>query len=269
MGFAVHVLCYGDHSPLASRCLKSIVASADWSLIDTIRVGLNAVSDETRTFVLRMAETWPVPWEIFEPTENRNVGKYPLMRRMFYSGRTTMPKSPYVMWFDDDSFIRPGVKPAWWGNVLKRATTGGVDEHSLVGSQYQVGVNRNQQNAIKQQPWYCWRAEPISPVHFVQGGWWVASRPFLEKWDYPFPALYHNGGDVLLGELHRRQGKSLLNYNLGVASNADAKGQESKAKRRGLDTKPLWSETPFDPKAPVDIAHHEFECMVLYGGPTP
>lgn len=278
MSFSVCVLCYGDHPHLAARCLNSIARSADWALIDSIQVGLNAVSPATRTVVDRAAASWPVPWRILEPADGANVGKYPLMRRMFYgppeAAGIAIPrrvlKASRVMWFDDDSYVRDESGPEWWRQVRAAAT-----DVTVLGSLYKVAGTPTLSAAIADQDWYTATprraADPVaadragSPVHtFVTGGWWVARSRFLRIWDYPFLALHHNGGDVLLGELCAQQKQKLGGFNAGVAINADAQGRESRAPRRGRSEVPAGRSPTFDW---TGTAHHDFTVRIRTGGP--
>jgi hypothetical protein len=100
----------------------------------------------------------------------------------------------------------------------------------------------------------------------MQGAWWIADPAFLARWDYPFPELRHNGGDVLLGELCRQQGASTFAYRDGVAINACPAGHESRAARRGLRTQPLWHD--YDPDRPADLSHHRWDWVVTRYGAT-
>lgn len=267
MKFFVNVLCYGDHPKLASRCLQSITTSADWGLVAAVQVGLNAVSDATRRVVEAETACWPVPWRLFEPVGGRNVGKYPLMRRMLYGDDLpALGHGPddWVMWFDDDSYVRDA-NPAWWRLVARRVREGG----DVLGSLYLMRLRDGQLRAIRDQPWFAGR--PLSRrtdramVSFATGGWWTARYDFLARWNYPFPALHHNGGDVMLGVLCSQQSSPPAHFNDSVAINADLFGFESKAARRGLSQEPVWSR--YAPGRPVDLSHHDFNVEVRCGGP--
>jgi hypothetical protein len=82
----------------------------------------------------------------------------------------------------------------------------------------------------------------------MTGGWWVARTAFLQKWDYPFRELQHNGGDVILGELCRQQDAFMLSWHSRVTVN--------KAARRGEKTL-----RPFEPPQ-ITYEHHNFVCDV-------
>lgn len=261
MGFSVNALFYGDHTPLAARLLKGFLATADWSLIDDVRFAFNAVAEKTRQCVTAVADSLPVPCHIYEERNGRNVGKYPLVRRMFYDPVRPITSSR-IMWFDDDTYFRDGTNSDWWLRVWTLA-----QKHVLVGSRYRMLTRGNQYMAVPLQPWYTGKAfSKKQRFIFCTGGWWVADAAVLRKWDYPFPELHHNGGDTMLGEVIRQQGYSLCHFNDGIAINADAAGKESKSERRGIESRWIWQD--YEPGKPVDLSHQQFEVKVTSYGPA-
>lgn len=257
--FTVCLLTFGDHLPLAQRCLNSIVASADWSLIREIRIGRNEISNATAEYLAAKAREIPVPVLFFEERYGRNVGKYPLMRRIFYD-RDLPVTTERVMWFDDDSFVRPPQLKSWWGEVARLA-----ERADFIGPRYHIFLTPSQWRAVQAQPWYNRVPPPTTrKAMFFQGGWWVSRFELLKRWDYPFPELYHNGGDVMLGELLRQQDIRREHFNTGVAANADEAGVESKALRRGLTTTPLWRD--YVPGRVPVLDHQEFSHIVAVAG---
>lgn len=254
----VCVLVYGDHPELARRCLSSILDGADYDVIADVRVGLNAVSPAVAAYVHRAGfrARGEGCRDFYTFTPSHNVGKYPLMRRMLYSGRVRKPDD-LVMWFDDDSFLDGGslADLTWWKKVRDR-----MDLHDVIGSIYGLTPPRyrpGQKEGIKAQPWYA--GKPLDPTPpFATGGWWVARWGLLKQWDYPFKALHHNGGDSILGELCRQQGLRLGQFKEGVAINWD--GGESRAERRGISSP--WPWEGYRPGQEVDDSHHLFDCAV-------
>lgn len=252
---SVNVLCYGDYPQLAERCLGSIARSlppADLPVAD-VRVGLNAASPATLAAVKGHLAPLLGRLPVYTYTPERNVGKYPLMRQMFRDGG--LPLAKYVMWFDDDSFLTAR-SPLWWRDVLARFEKHKAD---VLGSVYRWGPGHTpgQAKKIAEQPW-C-RKPVIRYTHwprFATGGWWAARTEILQKWDYPFPELHHNGGDTLLGELCFQQDYNLEHFNKGVAINF--KTRESDMPRRGLVT-----ARGFEPPLPGPEIH-DFACRVCY-----
>ena len=114
--------------------------------------------------------------------------------------------------------------------------------------------NGNQRAIISKQPWYTGKPWPEGYcVRFATGGWWAARLDMLIKHNYPFPDMYHNGGDAILGELAYLQGYRLFQHNKFVGINADEAQRESQAKRRGLYTKPLWQDGVTAPRSPFNL----------------
>lgn len=255
--FSIQVLLYGDHHQLARRCLESIVASADWSLISDLRVGCNEICGETAAYLADVFRRVPVPSYAYAERTGRNVLKYPLMRRMFYDPRVPM-RAQHVMWFDDDSYLWTK-DPEWWERMHDIAAT-----NHLVGKRYRLrGTNPPPRvvAAIEAQPWYRERKIPRGREYrFCQGGWWIARYSSLKRWDYPFPELKHNGGDTILGALAHQQEWSVFDTRDGVHINADADGNESKALRRGLTSKRLWED--YVPGQRPDLTHQEFDLTI-------
>lgn len=259
MGFSVNVLAFGDYPDLARRCFGGVFGSRPWGVVDEVRVALNRACTETRDALAAALEvpgrTAPV---VVFTVDQPGVGKYPIMRRMLYS----LPvRSDRVMWFDDDSYVRDAT-PAWWERVHALALA-----HTMLGSRWFMTLRGSQWQAIQDQPWYTGQPKPPQ-VAFRTGGWWTADPHFLRRWDYPFPELYHRGGDVILGELCRQQHARVLQFNEGVSINAWPGDVESSSPRRGIDTPPLWHD--YVRGAPVSLAHHVFEAAVtVYPGNTP
>jgi hypothetical protein len=235
----VCALCYGDHYDLISRCIASIRTYAKYPGISQLRIGMNAVSQSVREYLSEEARGFNIPVLLFAESNNENVGKYPLMRQML---RHAEPQQGNVMWFDDDSFIKSSAPSSFWNDI----STYLIDA-AMVGALYKLNGpwNGNQKVAIKAQPWYTGKDWPDNyRVRFATGGWWATRLNLLRKHDYPFVDMYHNGGDAVLGELMYQQGYKLFHYNKHVAINADEHHQESRAARRGLSTRPLWSHGP-------------------------
>lgn len=224
--FTVCVLLYGDYPHLAHRCLSSLPSDAAFKT-DTLRIGLNAVSAATRKIVADYGAT-----NIWEYSENQL--KYPVMREMLHG--ISPVKTDYMMWFDDDSYIRERAVREWFEKVAKTMETEKAD---VLGSLYTRAWEGNQRQFIMQQPWYRGKS-PYQRKNrlFPTGGWWTIRASLLYDYDYPWPYLRHCGGDALLGELCIQQDLKVVKFRDGVAINADEHGNESEAVRRGVDERP-------------------------------
>lgn len=232
--FTICVLLYGDHEHLAFRCLRSIVHTVPTAQYE-LRIGMNEVGNGTLTLVSDFIRGWRIaPEHVYQ--SDVNIGKYPLMRRMFHDTDAPLT-TPYTMWFDDDTFLREG-HPDWLATL--ELAMQAMPEKCMIGSTYTQKLRGNQAAWIKAQPW--WNGKPVPPTHtvkFVTGGWWCINTDLLETYDWPSPQLIHNGGDVMLGELCRQQDIPLRLFRTGVAINADEAGNECAAPRRGADTLPI------------------------------
>lgn len=233
--FTIHVLLYGNHLDLAERCLLSLIQHCEAALPQNLRLGCNAIGKGTRKFVDELtAQGWLLRENIWDSTQN--IHKYPLMRKMFYDPKRPI-RTPYVMWFDDDSFVRDDTFLIKAADAL--ATRNRANRlPDMLGSVYNIPLRETQRDWIKDQSWYA--NKPIEQrVRFATGGWWAIRTELLKKYNYPWPELDHRGGDVMLGQLLQQQGLVLQHFRDGVAINADEHGRESKAQRRGFDQAPI------------------------------
>jgi len=222
------VLLYGDHLRLAQRCLSSLLPYIPQ--LHDVRLGLNACGNDTRQYVADFCEVVSRDIAVKVIDSPTNIYKYPMMRQLF----ALAPLQPYVSWFDDDSFIR---KPGrWYDDVLTF-----MDGTDMLGSVYRMPLRGRQADWIEDQPWYTGRPvnTPRYSPTFCTGGYWTIRSEILTQHDWPTPQLCHRGGDVMLGELLRQQGKRITNARTGVAINADLEGRESKSPRRGYDERAI------------------------------
>ena len=253
--FSVCVLLYGDHLPLARRVLQSIDRSdhGSYGHIADLRIGLNEVGADTRRFVAEFCHrSMPgIPVHVYEP--ERNVGKYPIMRRMFYD--KNRPLADHVMWFDDDSYLERAVDRQWWEEVRILADRG------LVGSVWHAPLRGNQHLGLNAQPW-CGELplEEKQVLNFITGGWWAARSETICRDNYPFPELYHNGGDLVLGALAYQRGIPLVKFVKNVVVN---EGHYSS--RRGIGV-PIGTEKfawqDYAVGTDSDQSHQEFSCKI-------
>lgn len=264
--FSVCVLLYGDYPKLADRCLSTLGVALfnGKQYVEDVRIGLNVVGDATR----KIAEQWADRmWDkqrlrtIFY-IPDRQVGKYPLMRRMFYD--ESNPLAEIVMWFDDDTYFA-SYPPEWWPDIRAK-----LEGNHMVGQcRWAMPMQGNQWEWIKTQPWYNPAVGLPSRIHgrhafrFCQGAWWVIRRAVLHDLNWPVPELHHNGGDSMLGEALRHQGLEMAPYDQGLRINADAKGEHSGAKRRGISEPVVGKHYKGEP---LSTAHQEFSVRkIVYG----
>lgn len=240
-GLTACVLLYGDYLDLAARCLNSLLPNSGIQVI----VGLNQCSPATVAYVEELRKRYPA--QVAVVMSDKNIHKYPMMRRMFY-GPGSAIRTTHVAWFDDDSYLTVSVDD--WAAHVRKA----FGSFEVLGSIYSQSLQGCQADWIEDQPWYRGhsvraksteqmrqrrqRPKPYS-VRFATGGYWVADMKSLRLYDWPLTILDHNGGDVMLGELCRQQNLRLVHDKYGVAINADRNGGESKAVRRGHTSRPI------------------------------
>lgn len=250
--FTIGILLYGEYTNLGHRCINSIAEECREVFPRDVRVGLNQVCNRTSIYVDALVEQgWLLPKNVYRSAEN--IHKYPMMRRMFYDPDNPI-ETKYVMWFDDDSFVRAkqDASDASFLARVKERLEGGDNPTGMVGSVYTIGVNVNQRHWIEDQPWFT--GQPVGDkISFATGGWWAARTAVLQQHNYPWPELDHRGGDVMLGALMAQQGLSIRQFRDGVAINADQNGNESKSPRRGFDQQPIgtdYERTTVEPEQP-------------------
>lgn len=213
----IAVLTYGDYPALARRAIDSVLAHcrrASYRLV----VGANAVGTETRDYLKGLKARGAIDRLILSPV---NINKCPMMRRMLRGVRT-----PYVWWFDDDSYVTSAdalperlrvarSAPPYeviWGEVFGF----GAEEHFSGGADVSGYVRR--------APWY--RGLPLPPDCwvFATGGCWFARTAALRALRWPDRGLVKRADDILLGEAIRQQGWTMGNIGpYGVRVNTETR----------------------------------------------
>ena len=227
MKFLVCALFYGDFPALAARCAETLARLRATGRVD-LRIGFNEVSPASAAAV--HAALPGVDVLAADP----QLYKYPMMRRLIhgYAGDAS-----HLMWFDDDSCLLPGTDAAAW---LERVEAAAAPLQGTLGSRYGFRMTESQRSWVRAQPWFAGREIP-EVTWFTTGGWLVAPLALLRRFDWPTPALLHNGGDLALGALLHQHGLEAVHWRDGLAINADASLQESSAPRRGYSEHPVDS----------------------------
>lgn len=216
--FTVCSLLFGEYTNLARRCLEPLSVLSSLGLIN-LRIGMNQVCQATKDYV---SEKFKNAEYICEA--DPQLYKYPMMRKLFYDKPIS---TDYVMWFDDDSYIK-NPDPVEWLSVVET----GMKSCDMLGSVYVIPYGQDQKEWCKTQKWYTGKTIPDRPK-FATGGWWTIKSSVLKFFDWPVPELKHCGGDVALGILFDQNSLKLKTFNTGIAINADETGKESAAARRG------------------------------------
>ncbi len=228
--FSVCALSYNGSVTWFQRWASSLRRWFQADLIADVRVGLNEPSEELLREARAQLETLEIPVHLL--VTRQNVGKYPVMRRLFWHMPT--PLSDATMWFDDDSYVDgPGLF----------SDCSYLLEHQadVLGFVWRMKLAGRQGVWLTKQPWY--RGQAVTGFLFPTGGWWAVKTPVLERWNWPAPELHHSGGDRAFGELCRQQGYKVLDYvrtkgldQVPVRVNADGAGKHCAAPRRGLSS---------------------------------
>jgi len=222
----VCILCYGPYVDLHKRCINSVIENTEADKFK-LRLGLNEVCAESRTWVNgSLKSSLGDRLTVFDSQEN--IMKYPMMRNMLYDEKNPVDTT-WMVWLDDDSYIVEND----WLEKLSQAIRNSNGVHCMFGKKYFWHLRGQQEQWVRQAPWYTGKPVKVDKKHgnrlkvdFVTGGWWAIPVEWMRKMDWPDARIYHNGGDVMMGEAVHQQNGEIKNYEYGVAI--------SKAKRRGF-----------------------------------
>lgn len=209
-------LLYGDHNMLHVRLLSSLLRNLPLSQVD-LRLGLNEVCPATKAYVEgpevagRFADAG-ARLSLYEHADNAK--KYPVMRQMFND--TARPlDTTYTVWFDDDSYV---VNPVWLSTLAETIVNSHNDGYRLYGAKFKHSLrSREEASWFQKGGWFGGRyfqndREQDVPngdkIWFVAGGFWACASETIRSADIPDPRLYHNGGDITIGEqVHQAHGR--------------------------------------------------------------
>lgn len=238
--FTLFVLCYGPHTDLAKRCLTSILGSVPRERLD-LRLATNAAAPETLSYLASLQ-----PTKVYVNSENRM--KYPVMREMFWD--PTCPiQSPYVIWFDDDSFVVDG---KWILRLAETIVANHKEGCRLYGAKFFHDLTMFARNGHDPRNWFrsarWWRGKDFclkgrdsgapngSSINFVAGGFWALATHIIREGNIPDERLHHNGGDITIGETVKQTG-----YRIKVFNEKKQFVHTSGAPRRGHHESFPWS----------------------------
>lgn len=237
--FTIFALCYGQqYEMLHRRCLDSILASVPAHRMD-LRVATNECGLNTLNYLNHLAIG-----KRYDSPNNRM--KYPVMREMFHDPQAPI-ETNYVIWFDDDSYV---VNPLWLSQLAQTIISNHPHGNRLYGIKFFHKLMANPAGGVDQTQffrsgsWY--RHKPFrtsqgdpSPngdtIHFVSGGFWALGVDALRECDIPDPRLFHNGGDITIGEQVNQGG-----YGIKMFNNDKQFVFSSGADRRGFHEKFPW-----------------------------
>lgn len=218
--FTLFALGFGDNLGLIERCLGSILDTCPRHRFD-LRVALNQPSDRVVRYVNGLKDGGAVT-KVYMDFKDRK--KYPAMRTMFRD--TDHPiTTPYVCWFDDDSWCR---RPDWMPLLAQKIITNHPQQGRLYGAwMYHdlAGVKREgapKDKWFKDAPWWKGRqlysagGRRLSPngsqIVFASGGFWALSTEVIREQDIPDARLNHNGGDITIGAQVTQAGYKVVDF---------------------------------------------------------
>jgi hypothetical protein len=218
----VFVLCHGEHPELARRCIGSILSTLPTHRLD-LRVGLNQVGPATADFVRRLP---PGVLTASYPDAGARR-KYPCMRQMFRDPAHPV-RTPYLVWFDDDT---QAIDPLWPAKlaeaVVRNHPTGG----RLYGTPYVHDFGAYRRPGHDPLDWArtgtWWKGKDLAfkdgttfgpggtCARFAAGYFWAMATELIQAADVPDPRLNHNGGDITIGAQVQQAGFKLVPLNPG------------------------------------------------------
>jgi hypothetical protein len=210
------VLLFGtEHHALHRRCLNSIVSTVPPSRMD-LRVATNQVGLETVNYLRSLPIT-----KIYPDQKARR--KYPAMRQMFYDKKDPID-TRYVVWYDDDSYVR---NQAWLALLCECIKAQDAKEKvgmygSLMWHPLKHPQGKDPKAWFRAAKWY--RDQPFrdqrgrgtpngNKIHFCVGGFWAISLEAMKACDIPCTRLNHNGGDICIGEQLWQGGYAMKSFN--------------------------------------------------------
>lgn len=231
----IYGLLYGDDHRLHRRLLSSLVDHAPPDEVD-VRLWCNALCAKSTALVGKMITCRHGRLNVAAQFDPHNKPKYKAMKLMFHE--SWVPETPWVVWFDDDSYID---KADWWAKTVE--TVQSDPEICYMGQPWYVHHLPGQWEFIQQAAWFKGKPPELCPtrnpkvkkpgITFAQGAYWWLRTDVMKRLDWPDPRLNHNGGDTLLGEAVRQCDLPFTKFHYGVAVN--------KAKRRGFHERPAGS----------------------------
>lgn len=215
----VCVLCYGQYTDIAKRCLDSILATVPRQRMD-LRIATNAASADTVKYVTSLE-----PDRMYIHGENRM--KYPVMREMFNDPDCPLATN-YVVWFDDDAYV---VNPHWLSRLAETIIANHKHGCRMYGIRLFHDLALYAKNGhrpdlwFRQASWYRGMqftlrgTEEMAPngscINFAAGWFWALAREAIQRGEIPDSRLNHNGGDITIGEQIHQLGYKTKEFNKG------------------------------------------------------
>ncbi len=201
--FTIFVLGYGDHHQILERCVGSILDTCAEHRYD-LRIALNQPTERLERYATGIGAT-----KVYIDRGDRK--KYPAMRAMFWDKECPI-ETPYVCWFDDDSWCR---KKDWMVRLTNAIVANHPHQGRLYGAKYTHDLMPYRKNGHRPEEWFksaaWWRGRHLyaakgtrlSPngaeIVFASGGFWALATHVIREANIPDERLNHNGGDITIG----------------------------------------------------------------------
>jgi ADP-heptose:LPS heptosyltransferase/GT2 family glycosyltransferase len=237
----VCVLCYGEYTELAKKCLGSLLNTVPIHRLD-IRVATNQAAPETVDYLSKL----PLRKMYVHPD---NDYKYPVMREMFYD-RDCPITTKYLLWLDDDTFA---VNPNWMYDLCQTIIMYHDQGYRMYGDIRYHDLSRfgaAGSDWFKSASWCSGlplrgksKGEEVpngSVIDFAVGWCWALEVETLRRADIPDIRLAHNGGDITIGEQLHQAGGGLMQWNRNKSQIA-CPAREAGG-RRGFSQKFPWDK---------------------------
>lgn len=213
----IAAVLYGDYHSLHRRLLESLLATVPSGRVE-YRLGLNEVCDETLRYLRTLIGAGE---DIRLYKHEENAKKYPVMREMFHDVEHPLSTN-YTVWFDDDSYA---VNPVWLSVLAETIINGQPRGYRLYGMKFKHTLrNAGEASWFRRRDWCGGRhfqtdKEQEAPngdkIWFVAGGFWACETATIRTANIPEPQLYHNGGDITIGEQVHQAGGKIKDFNRG------------------------------------------------------
>ena len=245
--FTLFALGFGDQYDLLERCLSSIVNTCPRHRFD-LRVALNQPSPRLQEYVTGLRNAGVVHRMYVDHKERR---KYPAMREMFHDPHCPI-ETPYVCWFDDDSWCR---KDDWMVTLARTIVANHPHQGRLYGAKmyHDLAKVKRRPEALREKwfqraKWwkgrhlYAGGGQRLSPngseIVFVAGAFWALATHLIRDADVPDERLNHNGGDITIGCQVTQAGYKVVDFSPKPAKDIIA---WSDAPRRGYREDFPWA----------------------------
>lgn len=243
--FTVFALCYGEFPDMHHRFLSALTRTTPAREFE-VRVFCNALGPASRAVVDPFCRSRAT--RVYR--SEKNLFKYPAMRRMFHDPEAPISSS-WIIWLDDDSMC--DINPNWGNNLRQTIAAARAKDPSvaLVGDIRRTDLsNPRHLDWLRRASWHKGRPTrgrqrdvPVpngSSVYFVSGGCWAMKTSMIVDAQVPDVRLQHNGGDVCIGEQVYQSGGTMVLWNQNKQQVVT-----SSAPRRGVDQGVLhWVDKP-------------------------